>query len=57
MRYTKFGPTGIDVSVICRRRPQTRAPRRGSGLDLDLADEDIAALEEPYQPHPIAGHV
>jgi aryl-alcohol dehydrogenase-like predicted oxidoreductase len=26
-------------------------------VDLDLSDEDIAALEEPYRPHPIAGHV
>jgi aryl-alcohol dehydrogenase (NADP+) len=28
-----------------------------AAADLDLSDEDIAALEEPYQPHPIAGHV
>jgi aryl-alcohol dehydrogenase-like predicted oxidoreductase len=28
-----------------------------AAVDLDLSDEDIAALEEPYQPHPIAGHV
>jgi 1-deoxyxylulose-5-phosphate synthase len=26
-------------------------------VDLDLSDEDIAAIEEPYRPHPIAGHV
>jgi aryl-alcohol dehydrogenase-like predicted oxidoreductase len=26
-------------------------------VDLELSDEDIAALEEPYRPHPIAGHV
>ena len=26
-------------------------------VDLDLSEEDIAALEEPYRPHPIAGHV
>jgi aryl-alcohol dehydrogenase-like predicted oxidoreductase len=23
---------------------------------LDLAEEEIARLEEPYVPHPIAGH-
>ena len=28
-----------------------------AAVDLDLSDEDIAALEEPYRPHPIAGHV
>jgi aryl-alcohol dehydrogenase (NADP+) len=28
-----------------------------AAVDLELSDEDIAALEEPYQPHPIAGHV
>src|ERR1700753_2794621 len=26
-----------------------------AAVDLELSDEDIAALEEPYQPHPIAG--
>ena len=28
-----------------------------AAVDVELSDEDIAALEEPYQPHPIAGHV
>jgi aryl-alcohol dehydrogenase-like predicted oxidoreductase len=28
-----------------------------AAVDLELSDEDIAALEEPYQLHPIAGHV
>jgi aryl-alcohol dehydrogenase-like predicted oxidoreductase len=28
-----------------------------AAVELDLGDDDIAALEEPYQPHPIAGHV
>ena len=28
-----------------------------AAVDLELSEEDIAALEEPYQPHPIAGHV
>src|ERR1700759_1263031 len=26
-------------------------------VDLDLANDHIAALEDPYEPHPIAGHV
>jgi 1-deoxyxylulose-5-phosphate synthase len=28
-----------------------------AAVDLDLPDDAVAALEEPYQPHPIAGHV
>jgi 1-deoxyxylulose-5-phosphate synthase len=28
-----------------------------AAVDLDLPDDAIAALEEPYQPHPVAGHV
>jgi 1-deoxyxylulose-5-phosphate synthase len=28
-----------------------------AAVDLDLTDDDIAALEEPYEPHPVAGHV
>jgi aryl-alcohol dehydrogenase (NADP+) len=28
-----------------------------AAADLELSDEDIDALEEPYRPHPIAGHV
>ena len=43
------------------------APASGSGkttvatglmaaLDVVLSDDEIAALEEPYVPHPILGH-
>jgi aryl-alcohol dehydrogenase (NADP+) len=28
-----------------------------AAVELELDDSDIAALEEPYEPHPIAGHV
>src|ERR1700749_2607084 len=28
-----------------------------AAVDLELSEDDIAALEEPDQPHPIAGHV
>ena len=27
-----------------------------AGERLELSDEEIAGLEEPYVPHPIAGH-
>ena len=25
-------------------------------LDIELTEEDLAYLEEPYQPHPVLGH-
>lgn len=28
-----------------------------AALDLDLDDDEIAALEEPYRPHPVVGFV
>jgi aryl-alcohol dehydrogenase-like predicted oxidoreductase len=27
-----------------------------AALDIKLSAEDIAALEEPYVPHPVLGH-
>jgi len=27
-----------------------------SALGLRLSDEDLAALEAPYRPHPVIGH-
>jgi hypothetical protein len=27
-----------------------------SALSLKLTDEELALLEEPYQPHPVLGH-
>ena len=27
-----------------------------AALDIELSDEDMAALEEPYVPHPVLGH-
>jgi 1-deoxyxylulose-5-phosphate synthase len=28
-----------------------------ASVGLDLSEEDVAALEEPYRPHPVTGHV
>ena len=28
-----------------------------AALDLDLDDDEIAALEQPYRPHPVVGFV
>jgi len=27
-----------------------------AALDIDLSDEEVRLLEEPYQPHPVMGH-
>jgi len=27
-----------------------------AAVDVELTDEDIARLEEPYVPHPVLGH-
>jgi 1-deoxyxylulose-5-phosphate synthase len=48
------------------RNPVVTAPIVGAGkpghladalaaLDLELSDEEVAELEEPYRPHPVAG--
>jgi aryl-alcohol dehydrogenase-like predicted oxidoreductase len=27
-----------------------------NALEIDLSDEDVAYLEDAYQPHPVLGH-
>jgi aryl-alcohol dehydrogenase-like predicted oxidoreductase len=27
-----------------------------AALEIELSEEEIAFLEEPYQPHPVLGH-
>jgi aryl-alcohol dehydrogenase-like predicted oxidoreductase len=27
-----------------------------AALEIELSAEELAALEEPYQPHPVLGH-
>jgi aryl-alcohol dehydrogenase-like predicted oxidoreductase len=27
-----------------------------ASVDLELSDDEIAALEKPYRPHPVIGH-
>lgn len=64
----KYGRPAAQVSLAwLLSRPGITAPVVGatrknhledavSALDLKLTNEDIAALEAPYQPHPILGH-
>jgi hypothetical protein len=30
--------------------------KTGVTLDINLSDEDMQRLEEPYKPHPVLGH-
>ena len=43
----RLSPTDIGIQLF----------ENAAATELSLSAEDIAALEEPYQPHPIAGHV
>jgi 1-deoxyxylulose-5-phosphate synthase len=46
----------VTAPIVGVTKPQHLADAVAA-VDLELSDEDIAALEEPYRPHPIAGHV
>jgi aryl-alcohol dehydrogenase (NADP+) len=45
----------VTAPIVGVTKPQHLADAIAA-VDLDLSDDDIAALEEPYEPHPIAGH-
>jgi 1-deoxyxylulose-5-phosphate synthase len=50
-----LGKEGVTAPIIGATKPQ-HLPDAVAALSLHLASEEIAALEEPYLPHPIAGH-
>jgi aryl-alcohol dehydrogenase (NADP+) len=56
--FTSFGFSNpaVTAPIVGVTKPEHLADAIAA-VDLELSDEDIAALEEPYQPHPIAGHV
>jgi aryl-alcohol dehydrogenase-like predicted oxidoreductase len=60
MRYVNLGATGLRVSRVTA--PIVGATRPGHLQDalaaeqLELSDEEIGRLEEPYAPHPVLGH-
>ena len=45
----------VTAPIVGVTKPQHLADAVAA-VDLALSDDDIAALEEPYEPHPIAGH-
>jgi 1-deoxyxylulose-5-phosphate synthase len=50
-----LGKPGIVAPIIGASKPQHLQDAIGA-IELQLADEDIKALEELYRPHAIAGH-
>jgi hypothetical protein len=46
LKHTRLGRTGLRVSRICLAV---------AALDLELSPDEIAALEAPYAPRPVAG--
>jgi aryl-alcohol dehydrogenase-like predicted oxidoreductase len=46
----------VTAPIVGATKPEHLADAIAA-VDLELAEEDLAALEEPYRPHQIAGHV
>jgi aryl-alcohol dehydrogenase (NADP+) len=46
---------GVTSPIIGASRPE-QLDQLVSALDVTLDDDECAALEEPYQPHPVMGH-
>jgi aryl-alcohol dehydrogenase-like predicted oxidoreductase len=45
----------VDAPIVGATKPEHLADALAAA-DLELSPEDVAALEEPYRPHPVAGH-
>ncbi|KTT36216.1 alcohol dehydrogenase, partial [Pseudomonas oryzihabitans] len=45
---------GIDAPIVGASKPQ-HLDDAVAALELQLSDEEIAALEAPYVPHPVVG--
>ncbi len=50
-----LGQAGVDSPIIGVTRPEQLGDLLGA-LSLDLSNEELEQLEEPYEPHRIAGH-
>lgn len=46
---------GITAPIVGATKPH-HLDDAVAALDLELSDDEIASLEEPYMPHPISGH-
>lgn len=50
-----LGKPGVVAPIVGATKPQHLVDAVAA-VDLVLTDEEIAALESPYVPHPITGH-
>ncbi len=50
-----LGKPGVVAPIIGASKPHHLQDAL-TALDLELSAEDVAALEEPYRPHPVLGH-
>jgi aryl-alcohol dehydrogenase-like predicted oxidoreductase len=46
---------GVTAPIVGATKPQ-HLEDAVAALDLQLSDDEIAWLEEPYVPHPVSGH-
>ncbi len=46
---------GITAPIVGATKPE-HLEDAVAALDIALTDEEVARLEEPYQPHPVMGH-
>jgi 1-deoxyxylulose-5-phosphate synthase len=46
---------GVTAPIVGATKPDHLEQALGA-VDVHLSDDDVAALEEPYRPHPVLGH-
>jgi 1-deoxyxylulose-5-phosphate synthase len=46
----------VTAPIVGATKPEHLADAVAA-VELELSPADVAALEEPYRPHPVAGHV
>ena len=46
---------GVTAPIVGATKP-AHLDQAIAALDLELSDDELARLEEPYQPHPVLGH-
>jgi aryl-alcohol dehydrogenase (NADP+) len=51
-----LGKPAITAPIVGVTKPE-HLQEAIKSIDLELSDDDVKAIEEPYQPHAVAGHV
>jgi aryl-alcohol dehydrogenase (NADP+) len=50
-----LGKPGVVAPIVGASKPQ-HLQDAIAALDIELSEDDVKSLEEPYQPHPVLGH-